>query len=284
MDRLLAGTAGTVAIVTRGPDGLPLDATGDVTATVRDGAGLQVQTGVAIRTAPGTYQITVPAAITLLLDQYAVTWQGTFAGSANTYVTHFSTVGGFMFSTAELRAAFEELASAAKYPEASLQSARREVEDSIQVYCGASFVPRARRAVLSGDGSPSLVVPDLWPRVVKSAYVGGVPLTGAELADLAPDETGIVIRASLGTWSAGTRNVSIHYEYGWLEPPADLRWAAIQAARGYVVRNPVPQRALSESTDVGVVRFAIAGRDGCFGVPDADAVIDRYRFRVPRVA
>ena len=59
-------------------------------------------------------------------------------------------------------------------------------------------------------------------------------------------------------------------------PAGPVAQAAMLLAREYLVRSVLSSRATVESTDVGFFRVSVAGRDRPTGIPEVDAVIERF--------
>lgn len=68
----------------------------------------------------------------------------------------------------------------------------------------------------------------------------------------------------------------IEYRYGLPHMPARVS-AAVLSLAAYYLRSPVtPERATGESTEVGFIRYSLAGRDGATGLPEVDAIIQQF--------
>ncbi len=55
-------------------------------------------------------------------------------------------------------------------------------------------------------------------------------------------------------------------------------------AKHYLLDSPISDRAMSESTDVGTIRYSVAGKDGPTGIPEVNAVIAQFNHRIPAIA
>lgn len=290
MDRVLKSTRPALTTELRDKQGNLLDAdTGtQVTFQAYDSAGIVVGAQiVAARASLGTYEVTPAAAVTATLDLYRATWTATLGGAAVSFEYLFEVVGGFLFSLAELRAFDPDLASTTNFPPDKLVVARESAEETIENLCGVAFRPRGRRSTLDGNGSATLLLPDLYPTKLISASIdagsGAAAMSAADLADIALYSWGTVVRKSRGIWTGGASNVTVFYEYGLAEPPEPVRRAAMMLARSILVESFPPERAVSFQTQEGSYRLATAGRDGPTGIPEVDSVIDQFSQRVPAV-
>lgn len=285
MDRILRSTQAPIQLQIRDKDGAPIDATGTVSATVKNSAGITVHGPVNAShvgaSGSGLYEITVSPTVTEPLDQFEVTWNATVGGAGVTLVTHFETVGGFLFTIAELRSFDTALANETKYPTDAVVAARTEAEERLEQLCGVAFVPRGRRETLDGTGPGALMLGSLMPIRVVSASIDGIALTSAQLSDLRIYDHGQVFRDSGELWTRGFRNVSIYYEHGFKTPPESIRRAAMMLARKILVPSPLPvEGVLSYTTAEGVFRVSVPGRDGPTGIPEVDAIIAQFGGKV----
>jgi hypothetical protein len=232
-------------------------------------------------TAPRTYALT--AANNLLLDLLTVTWTDSGDGSTNT--TLVEVVGGFYFSVLQARAAEPSLQDTAKYPTADVEARRREVEDEAEDICAAAFVPRYRRVTLHGSGDRSLTVPDTMLRTLRSVTVAGVAWSAGQLANVTLSDFG-VLSLTTGTWPSGRGNIVVGYEHGYDRPPSGLAVAALTRLRSRLnlVKSDIPDRAERYvGTEGGVFALSMPG-PGRTGIPDVDAVYERYSLAVPGMA
>lgn len=262
------------------------DATGDVTVTVKrlDGSAV-VPPITATHGTTGKYTAELPASA--VLDAWSLDWAGTFAGVAVVVRDYVEHVGGFLFDIDAARSAHRTTANpwnSAKYPDDLLEAKRIAVEQEAEAIAHAAFVPRYARVVLNGSGTDSIVAPDMDLRTVRSVKVAErygqpyVDLGAAELAAVAPLDSGVLARDDGGTWPAGRRNVIIEYEYGADFCPNEVTDAAIMRLRYMVssTRTSIPDRAISYTIlEGGVYRMAQAGKRST-GSPDIDAAYLRH--------
>lgn len=259
-----AAPAGTATVGITRADGTTLVAAGTATS----GAS----------TAPRTYALT--AANNLLLDLLTVTW--TDSGDGSTHTTLVEVVGGFYFSVAQARAAEPSLQDTVKYPTVDVEARRREVEDEAEDICGVSFVPRYRRVTLNGTGGSGLIAPDTMLRTVRSVTADGTAWTAGQLATVTLSEYGTLSLTS-GVWPWGTRNVVIAYEHGYDRPPTGLTVAALTRLRSRLnlVKSDIPDRAERYLAVEGGAFQLSMPREYMTGLPEVDAVYQRYSLRVP---
>jgi hypothetical protein len=256
----------------------------DVEVAVVDANGTTVASGTATP-AGNTYTFLLPGQPDL--TDLTVSWSGTIAGAPVVEEDLVPVVGRRLFSLAAARASDADLADEARYTTADLETARDEVEDELDEILLRSFVPRYRRSVLDGTGSTDLTLPDTEVREIRAATVAPrldgtfVALSAGELAALAALDNGTLRRADGLAWTYGVRNVVVEYEYGTAAPPADLVKAAMIRLRSRLnlTRTGIPDRATSFSAaDGGTYRLSLpeAYRTG---IPEVDAVYDRYSRR-----
>ncbi|MFI9558870.1 hypothetical protein [Nonomuraea endophytica] len=276
-------------------DEQPIDSSTSVEVTLTDPDGAVVHSGTAASAGAGTgrYTFTVPGqpALTWL----TATWSATVGGSAVVAADVVEVVGGFYFTLAEGRAFDASLADATKHTLAELVTTRQEVETECESICGRAFVPRFRRVSLAGTGTPELVLPDGGDelragvalrgvrsvRAVKVAPRAGQPyvaLSAGELAALAVMPDGTLRRTDGRIWAEGVQNVVLDYEFGADAPPVDLKRAAMRRFR-WLLNQPysgVGDRATSfQAVEGGVYQLDTADATST-GIPDVDAVYDRY--------
>jgi hypothetical protein len=254
-------------------DGVAVDA-GTVTVGITRADGTVLVAAGAATTGSGTaarvYNLTTTH--TALLDRLTVTWSSNLKG---TLVSYVEVVGGFLFSVADLAA------RVTGFTTAQIVDMRMTVETEFENACGCAFVPRYARDTLDGNGGRSLMLRPLVTSV-RSASVDGSAFSAADLAALTISTSGSVY--SPRAWTCGTGNVLVGYEHGFQDTPAGVKQAALILAKTWLTgqRSPIDDRATTfASTDGGTYSLAVPGRGGStFGVPDVDAVVDRYDLRV----
>jgi len=274
----------------------PTVAAGSVTVTITDATGaLIVNAATASHGSTGVY--TYAMAGQAQLARYSVAWTGMFTGSAVTETDYVEIVGGFWFNLADARNSDPSLADASRFSTAALASSRQEVEDEAEFICDRAFVPRYRRAVLDGSGSPDLLLTDFeWAaqgrsaadiRVIRSATIAPqvgqtfVALTTTQLAACTPTADGLLRRTDGGIWTEGIQNVIVEYEYGLDSPSSDLVRAALVRLRDRlsIPLTAIPDRASSfTAVDGGTYRLDMPGAFKT-GIPGVDAAYSRYSRR-----
>jgi len=274
----------------------PTDAAGAVTVTLTDLNGtVIVNAATATHGTTGVY--TYAMAGQAALSKYSVAWTGTFTGSAVTETDYVEIVGGFFFNLADARSSDPSLSDASRFSTAALTSSRQEVEDEVEMICDRAFVPRYRRAVLDGSGSPDILLTDFrWAaegrsaadvRTIRSATIAPlvgqtfVALTTQQLAALTVTADGMLRRVDGDIWTEGVQNVIVEYEYGLPAPASELVRATLVRLRD---RLSIPLTGISErassftAVDGGTYRLDMPGAFKT-GLPMVDAVYSRYSRR-----
>jgi hypothetical protein len=282
VQRILRGSAAILRSTKHDGDGEPVAPTVGNTVTVQvtrsDGTDV-LPAGTVATVAGAEVTVALTAAHTADLDQLTATW--TERDGVGTVVATWQSaaeiVGGFFFSIAEARASDKTLEDATKYPDADILATRAEVEEEFEAICGRAFVPRF--GTFTGTGGAQ-VLPDPHLRKLRSVTVDGTAYTASELEDVKTDEAGIIATSA----RRGAR-VVVSYEHGLDSPPADLKRAALTRLRSRLnmSKSAVPDRATSFSTETGTFRLSMPGANRT-GIPDVDAVLDRYALRTPTVA
>jgi hypothetical protein len=268
---------------------------GTVTVTItRQSDGSTVVTGAATTgTGAAARAYTLSAIYTADLDVLTVVWSGTISAAAVTITQECEVIGDWLFTIAEARAAHPDLLEAT-YPDATIQAIRERITEWFAEICGVSFVERFRRVVVSGDGTAELLLPEAM-RVTAlrraeertSGTQTWTALSAGDLADVLVEPIGLLVRETIGTWTAGRRNWRIGYEHGWEQVPEPIKHAALRVLISQVFPSNHSDRALSETNSLGTFRLAAPdartwGR--WFGLPLVDAVLAEYSERLPGMA
>jgi hypothetical protein len=284
--RLVRGVAGVLRFQPVDSEGEPATTSATVTVGVVRSDGSEVLApGTATVTVGTARTVTVPLAEMVATDLLTATWAVDGVDVASSTV---EVVGGVYLSVSAIRQLETALTDAGAYPDTAVKAARAEVETMFEDVCRRAFVPRFRVDVLEGCGGPNLVVrrPDVrsvrWVKVTDS--------NGAErsldVSQIAADDVGVLRRFGLYQWPYG--RITVGYEYGFDQPPADMLRAVVVAVRARLnlFRSGVPDRAVSfQQIDGGTVTLATPGTYGWVtGIPEVDEVIKRYRFREASVA
>lgn len=293
VERILSARPATLSVTFTDAAGQTTDP-GAVTVTVTREDGTVIVTDAATDgtgVAPRTYGLT--GAQTATLDTLTAVWTSATLG---TLTTKTEIVGDRLFSVAEARAFDkQQLASAAKYPDAAILDSLRRIEDDFQRICGVSFIPRYKRTVLNGSGRDALLAPDLRISVVRSIETRSgttwTAFTQDQLDDVVFDGAGILVREMYGPWPSGRRNIRIGYEYGWDVPPEPIRRAALKVLINQIIPTNLNDRVTSETTENATYGYSTAGRVTTpwsvmtwYGLPEVDVVLDRYKERVLGIA
>lgn len=183
------------------------------------------------------------------------------------------------FTNAEIK----EIPDVAGMSDARINAARDWIEAIIERHVGTCFVDRERVRTVNGDSRSTLLLPG-YAREITSVVVDDVTI-----ADHTLSSAGVLALTS-SVFTYGTQNVVVTYvENATPEGvPADLKWAAMEAAR-YKLKerdSRISSRTMSESdVEGGTTRFAMAGVDRPTGLPDVDAIINGYRasYRLPAI-
>ncbi len=253
---------------------------------ITDANGASVTSGNAVADVEGRYTFALGGQpdTTLL----TVAWSATIAGASVVESDLVEIVSGFFFTLREGRNSDSTLADTGKYPTADLIARRLEVEQECEEICDRAFVPRYKRLVLDGPGTPELIlagVNDIRSiRAVKVAPRSGeafIALLPTELSRLAITPDQVLLRTDGNIWAEARSNVVVELEYGLDRPPEDLKRASMVRLRSRLnqPRSGVPERALSYTTSDGTTYRLTTPDAYTTGLPDVDAVYGRYSLR-----
>jgi len=189
---------------------------------------------------------------------------------------------------AEVRA-MDGMGDSGAYPDALIDAGIAVGTELIDQYCGTSFEAKAFNVTLDGTGRTDILLRDqfgpiLYPRSITSATVDGVEAADTALWALYP-EGQVVQVAGTFTATAGGRNVVIAGTAGVYDtPPEQIKHACRLLARAYCVDSSarVHDRALNINNEFGQIVLAQPGGPGRpTGLPEVNAILNRYRFRAP---
>lgn len=266
-------------------DGTATDAAGAVTIGITDYLGTTVvASGTATSSAGSgvyTYLLTPQTAV----NRLTVTWSGTWSGVAQTLSDEIEIVGGHLFTEAEARAAHASggtgiLNDASTYSDADIAAARDGIADELERICGVSFVPRYRYQKLAGSGEYRLDVDR--PRVdsVLSASITGVSQT---VGNIDPHPELPYLLHTTSRWTKGTTtnpfNVVVTYDHGYRTVPHEIKQAALKLLRDQLITSNIPDRAKSQTNEIGTLSYATANAWNEFGIPMVDQTLRRYSHR-----
>lgn len=264
------------------------------TVVITDVDGTTVSTGTATATdATGIYTYTVPSAVTCTLGVYTAEASFDLSGEPASVSYALEVVGEYLFEINEIRDR-DHAITESSYPAGLIRAARESATDAIETAAQVAFSKRASRAILSGDGTSTLLLPDVEVAAILACIIydeetgtdTADEVTGDELIDVEVNrETGVVTRTDGQVFPVGSNNVLIDYEHGYDRVPAPVREAAITLAIEYLVPSALPARATAQATDLGDFRISVAnidlGRDT--GIPAVDSVIQQFGRRRPRL-
>lgn len=289
MDRVLTSTTAQL-FVQFSSDEAAVDTdnqTATVTVTGIDGAAIAADAATT-RISAGYFRYNLPAQTRP--QPLTLSWKGTIGGTVTTVRTHAEVVGSRAFSIAEARASDNILADSSKFTRAQVEQARAQVEDEFQRILSRSLIVRGGATKTTGDGTSLLRVDHLGISQIRAVSIDGIALGSTDLADLRLRGMGNIIERRSSVWTCDA-DVVIYYDYGGfveetslaaVEPqlPEDLKEAALLRLRSKLVKSNsgIPDRATSmQLPEGGSFQLATAGRRGfSTGIPDVDAVLDRY--------
>lgn len=300
--RILRATAASLSWQPQGADGEPADP-GVVTVSVTAADGtVVIPAGTAtVGAATAPRSVAVTAGQTGQLDELTATWT---VGQELVAESVHEIVGGYYFTSADLRDVEPSTSDAAKDTTVRILEVRAEVEALFESACAAAFVPRFAVWRTSMAGA-QVLLPYPFLRVVRWVRFWSdgdtyVSVTPEVVAGYPPNQEGILDFSAgwrydgfpLDTSYAGrssrqTRRVDIAFEHGLDAPPADLKRAALTYARAQVnrARAAVPDRATSmQLPDGGSVTLATPGVGRWHtGIPSVDEVLRRYNYHNTRI-
>jgi len=263
-------------------DGVGTDAAAAVTWVRKRLDGSTVDSGTATVGTVGDGIYTFPLPASAVLDTHTVDWTGSYGGAPFTARDFVEFVGGHLFGLAEARAMPPAL-NVTVYPWAMLADRRVATEDECERICNVAMVPRFKRRVLDGKGTPDLITPDLMLLTLRAVSVDGVALTGPELAAVGVTDSGIITLdtgySGGGVWPRGRRNIVVEYEHGYDYPPPDVAEAGMLRLRDRLGQfdTSTPTRAISFTTsEGGTYRLSTPSKTKT-GHPNVDAVYEAAR-------
>jgi hypothetical protein len=281
LQRVLRGSVATLRSTKHDGAGEPTAPVGAVTVDVTRADGTSVLTAGATTAIVDGPEVTVTVSATATAELGILTAVWTDA-DGSTWTTTHEIVGGFFFSIAEARASDKTLQDQTKYPAVDILAARAEVEQECEEICGQAFVPRyAAVAHTAASRGVVMVLPHVRLRRIRSVSVDGTAYTAEQVEALQHDPAGVVYL----TARRGAR-VTIAYEHGWDSPPADLKRATLLRLRHRLNAklSGIPDRAQTYSPEAGgTYSLVLPGRNRT-GIPDVDAVYERYSVGTPVVA
>lgn len=271
MSRYLTGRAFTLSHNFDEDEGTPL-VIASVTVTVKNSAGTTVSTGAATNSA-GTWSYTVPAQPQ---GPLTVTWATN--GGLATDTTYEEVVGAVTFTVKEFRGSDIDLSSTARFTPEDIRLYRDMAEAEFEKITGRSFTPRTKTVTVEYRGDNQLLT-GVWDIAAVDAAVG--PSGALDMTDWTVDPLGVI--EGVSGLSEGDL-VTLTVDYGFRAVPADVKHAAILRTKTLIVRenSGIPDRATSFiAAEGGTFTLATPGLRGSeTGVPEVDAILGRYRYRL----
>jgi hypothetical protein len=273
MERVLAGSVNPVLSVTFADQyGDAADAAGVVTCTLTraDGSSIATARATTNPAGTGTYAVALTTAEALTLDVIRAVW---LDGASVRATTYHRVVGGYLFTTAELVA----MGGLSGYTTAELRATRDQITDLFELHTGVSWCPAYDLHSFIGNNSYRQVT--FRPlRAVRSCTIDDAT---EPVADFEVDADAGIVDAETPFYDA----CSLGVEHGFDAPPADLRDAALLAAKDRLLRrrSALSDRARSVTDDMGTRVFAFAGKGHPTGIDEVDAVLAAYDYRTPGI-
>lgn len=169
------------------------------------------------------------------------------------------------------------LSDSSKYSDSKILDAIEVAEQIMEEAAMVAFVPREKTVTLYGDGSRTLLLPDVEVATIDAMSVSGVALTEGELANLVVRKSGLVT----GMYFPSGAELVITYTHGFASPPAPIVRACIILAVEALIPSGIPSRATATTVGDQFYRITVAGRDGVTGIPEVDSAIDQFGRRRP---
>ena len=252
------------------------DADGTVTVTVKNALGVTIATGNATNepSSVGLYSFALPAQSQVSL--LTVTWAGTFGGNAGSVIQEYQVVGKFLFSLADLRA-MDGLDNVTEFPTTKLISVRDEVNDLFIGYCHTAWGNTYRRQTIDTIYSDR-VFTDRGPLT----EVISVTCNGSAVTPSGFDRAGEI----RGSFVPGFQNTVVEYVYGHETLDRFVSRAGLRLALYWLLNNEssIPDRARMLTTEWGTWQLTNATEDFITGLPEVDAILNRFNERVPTIA
>lgn len=153
-----------------------------------------------------------------------------------------------------------------------------QASDTIDTYCERDFaLHEAVTERLDGNGRERIRLAGHPLVSVTSVTLGSTPLDSASYE--VRSGAGILERIDRGVWSAGRRNLTIVYTYGFTTPPAAITGIVedlVAGALTHAARNRATKGASSMSMDGYSVAYSELSRLMVLA-PEQMQALDRYR-------
>jgi hypothetical protein len=274
---LLAGSLGFTRLLIY-IDGEATSPDTSVDASAVNEAGTTVATGTGITaTGPGVYDLEIPAAQIPSPELITITWTITHDSETYTFTTRAEVVRELLFTIGEARALDGGRLDSGVISDDEIEAFRWTFSRGAERYIGgAPLVASYRSITRDGTGGTDLPLPIRELREVLSAEIDGTSIDLTELEVY----SGKLYRP--GGWTAGRRNIELTLEAGFHPVHPELRRAGLLALEHLGIPTPMGGRSVIATDETGTYRLAVAGVRFPTGLPEADAILERYR--LPGVA
>ena len=277
MSRVVVATDSVIQHIFFGADDetvAPADA--EVSVTVVDGLGRAMPGGTAVE-ADGVYQFTITtAAHTATVNRLLVTWSAMVEGRQVADTERVDVVGSRYFRLHHLRAG-QGLGNTTVFPNSELARARNYVEEFIDDFTEYSWAPAWNSELVAREARGGL---RLRRAGVRKIIAASNNLTPIDIAAWSVTGDGTI---TTGAATVPTAGVTVEYEYGDPECPADLHLAALKLARHVMLSSDssIPDRARMFQTPTGLFHLDTASENRPTGLPEVDSVLIRRRYGSP---
>lgn len=228
--------------------------------------------------------VNIPASSLTQVDR--LTARATAADFVHEWV--IPVVGSALFGIAAARLFDQgQLADPVRYPESFLIALRARIREAFTSVTGRRFVRELVTATVDTLEPDRAWLPDV--DIVELRRLEAWRDGNWEAIDVAR----VLVHENGEIWARGTtfpvgpRALRATYVAGLATPPNEIVRAALRLAVSYMgaLSSNLPDRALSFSDELGTFRLATPGVGGSwFGLPEVDAVLQRYRVTIPGVA
>ncbi len=271
-----ARDGGQVGVTVAGPEGDLVDLDTTPTLIVKDATGATLTPALVVTVdpvGPGRYRAVVPAGHPALtqLGMITLVWAGVLDSAPWTVTDTLEVVDAWPFTLADMRAANTDLADPDRRPAEVLAMARLVACARVEAITRVSWVTRRVTETVPAPAGLTLRLGHPEVQELHAVSVAGASIPTSEVG--VASAAGVLARDA--GWGSDT--VTIDYSHGRTPPPelaAAIRDLAVFSAATWGAR--VPERATAVSTDVGMFRLSMPGRDGPTGLPDIDAVLAPY--------
>lgn len=178
---------------------------------------------------------------------------------------------------AEIRS-IDQLDDTDFFPDALVESAIAQAEETIDAYTGTSFEYKDFEVRLNAKGKSVLLIPFMFPRTITLAEADGVAMdtTNWWLNNDGTIESPYPFRGIITL--EGTAGMTA-------DPPEEIKWATrVLSANTLIQRESrIPDRATAIQSEFGQVLIAQAGGrfDRPTEFPGVNAILNRWRQRPP---